>query len=289
MLAANRPFDELQAGDRFASYRIEATIGWGGSGIVYLARRDDGGAVALKVLRRAVAADPTSLERFRRESRSAAAIRHPHVVPQVDAGDVDGQPYLVSRYMAGGSLAARLLRSGPPDVDAGLTLIDQIADGLHALHQMGFVHRDVKAENILLEPDGVAALGDMGLARGPRDSTLTQTGQVMGTMDYLAPELIRGEAATPASDIYALGCVVFAALTGRLPFASASPFKTAFAHLEEAVPNPATLRPAIGPRLAAAMVTALAKVPEGRPATTLLYAQTIRLGRNADADRPDAG
>ena len=289
MLASNRPFDELRAGDRFASYRIEATIGWGGSGIVYLARRDDGGAVALKVLRRAVAADPTSLERFRRESRSAAAIRHPHVVPQVEAGDVDGQLYLVSRYMAGGSLAARLHRSGPLDVDAGLTLIDQIADGLHALHRMGYIHRDVKAENILLEPDGAAALGDMGLARGPRDLTVTQTGQVIGTMDYLAPELIRGGTATPASDIYALGCVVFAALTGRPPFASGSPFRTAFAHLEESVPYPATLRPSIGPHLAAAIVMALAKLPEDRPATTLIYTHTMRSARLADAHRRDAG
>jgi serine/threonine-protein kinase len=178
--------------------------------------------------------------------------------------------------MSGGSLADRLDRAGALGVPAAITLIGQIASGLSALHDAGFVHRDVKPANVLLEADGAAALGDLGLARGRGDTMLTLPGRAIGTLDYLAPELVRGVAASASTDVYALGCVAFAALTGSPPFAGRSAMQTAFAHLEEPPPNLATLRPEVGARLADAIATALAKAPEARPPGAEAYAAALR-------------
>jgi serine/threonine-protein kinase len=154
-------------------------------------------------------------------------------------------------------------------------LIIEIAAGLDAIHAAGLVHRDVTPGNVLLESDGSAALGDFGLTRGPRDTALTTPGRTVGTLDYLAPEVIRGARATPSSDVYALGCVAFAALSGSAPFAGRGLMQVAFAHLEERPRNPLAGRPDAPAVLGEAVLAALEKEPPRRPASAGAYASLL--------------
>jgi serine/threonine protein kinase len=263
--ADDRPA-ETRPGDRVGPYRLESVLGEGGAGVVYRAIREpDGGIVAVKLLRARMAADSVQLRRFEHEVRAARAIRHPHLVPLLDSGEESGRPYLVSRYMSGGSLAGRLQRSGPLEPRRAAHLIAQIAAGLAALHAAEIVHRDVTAGNVLLEPDGAGALGDFGLARGPRDTMLTRPGRALGTLDFLAPELLRGRRATPASDIYALGCVAFAALTGAPPFGGRGPMQAAYGHLEETPRDPCEGLAEAPHGLGEVVLAALRKEPSERP------------------------
>jgi len=164
------------------------------------------------------------------------------------------------------------LRSSSLGLEELLRLVAEIGGGLDALHRQGIVHRDLKPSNILLRADGSAALTDFGLAKGPAYTVLTRPGQVLGTLDYLAPELVRGEGATPASDIYALGCVAFECLAGRPPLADRSLFGVGAAHLEDEPPDP----PA-PPEVAWALRRALAKNPAARPPTATAYAHLLRV------------
>jgi len=265
-----------EPGDRVGPYRIEARVGEGGAGIVYRAVREpDGGIVALKLLRAAMARDPVLLRRFEHEIRAASAIRHPHLVAVLDSGTVGEQPYIVSRFMRGGSLATRIRDRGPLPPAEAVTVISQVGAGLDALHAAGIVHRDVTPGNILLEADGTAALADFGLARGPRDTVLTRAGRALGTLDVLAPELIRGSQATSASDVYALGCVAYAAITGAPPFSGRSPMQVAFGHLSETPSDPVVVIGVACPGLGAAVLAALAKEPRERPASAGTYARLL--------------
>jgi serine/threonine protein kinase len=265
-----------EPGDRIGPYRIEARVGEGGAGVVYRAVREpDGASVALKVLRAAMARDPVLLRRFEHELRAARAIRHPHLVAVLDSGTIGEQPYIVSRFMAGGSLATRIRDRGPLPPAEAVTVISQVGAGLDALHAAGIVHRDVTAGNVLLESDGTAALADFGLAKGPRDTVLTRAGRALGTLDVLAPELIRGSQATPASDVYALGCVAYAAIRGAPPFAGRGPMQVAFGHLSEIPSDPVVANVVAPPGLGAAVLAALAKDPGERPASAGLYGQLL--------------
>ena len=257
--------DETHIGD----YELEAELGSGAVGVVYRARSYDGTVVAIKVLRPALAHDELFRARFAHELRVAQEIHDRHLVRILDAGESEGQPYLVLEYVAGGSLGDRLKRERL-SLDELLRLVGEVAAGLDALHRSGLVHRDVKPSNILLRPDGSAALTDFGLAKSAAYTVLTRPGQVVGTLDYLAPELIRGEAATAASDIYALGCVAFESLTGSAPFADRSLLGVGTAHLEDEPPNP----PA-PPEVAWALLRALEKDPAARPPTAKMYAHLL--------------
>jgi serine/threonine-protein kinase len=267
--------EDLRPGDRIGSYRIDGIVGEGGAGIVFRAVREpDGGIVALKLLRTTAARDPVFARRFQHETRAARQLRHPNLVPLLDAGDDDGRPFIVSRYMAGGSLAERL-RGGPLTLPAAVRLVGEVAAGLDALHAAGIVHRDVTPGNVLLEPDGSAALGDFGLARSPRDTALTTPGRAVGTLDFLAPEVIRGTPASAASDIYALGCVAYAALSGAAPFSGGGMMQTAFGHLERVPGDPLAGRPGAPESLGRAVLVALAKEPSERPASATDYARAL--------------
>jgi serine/threonine protein kinase len=269
--------EELPPGTEFAGYRIEAMIGTGAAGIVYRARRaDDDGVVAIKVLRSAAAGDPVLRQRFEHEGRVIAAIRHPNLVPVLGVGTWDGRPYLVSRYMAGGSLATLLHDSELLPIGQAIRLIEQVSAGLDALHVAGIIHRDVKPANVLLERDGAAAVGDFGLARAPRDTVLTRPGQALGTIDYLAPEVIRGAAATSASDVYALGCLAFAVLSGAPPFGGRGYMQALFAHLEESPADPLMTRAGAPAALGLIVLQALEKDPGTRPPTAGAYARALR-------------
>ena len=204
----------------FGGYRIEAVAGRGGMGVVYRAvQLDLGRPVALKLIASDRAADPDFRERFQRESRMAAAIDHPNVVPVHGAGEQDGQLYLVMRYVRGTDLHALIKREGPLAPERAAAIVAQVASALDAAHAAGLVHRDVKPANVLLGGSGReehAYLSDFGLTRLLAAEThLTETGQWMGTIDFSAPEQLSGYRIDARADVYSLGCVLHAALSGH--------------------------------------------------------------------------
>ena len=256
---------------RIGEYEIECELGAGAVGVVYRARSRQGRTVALKVLHPTLAGDAELRSRLARELRIAQELRDPHLVACVGSGESTGRPYLVFEYIAGGSLAGRL-RAGTLTVAETLRLIADVAAGLEALHRRGLVHRDVKPSNVMLRDNGSAVVADFGLAKGAPHTALTQPGQVLGTLDYLAPELVRGGEATPASDIYSLGCVAFECLAGSPPFADRSLLGVGTAHLEDDPPDP----PA-PPEVAWALLRALEKDPAARPASATMYSNLLRV------------
>jgi serine/threonine protein kinase len=250
-------------------------------GIVFRAVRDDGETVALKVLKPAYTDDDSYERRFRREARVASEVRHRHLVPVLDAGEVGGRRYLTVAYVPGVSLKARLATERTLSLDASLLLVAEVGSGLDALHRHGLVHRDVKPSNILLDEEGAAALTDFGLAKGPDDSALTETGMVVGTIDYLAPELIAGGEATPASDIYALGCVAYECLAGSPPFATENVLEAIAAHLDAEPQDVSRERRDVPLALGAALLRALAKKPDERPRTARAYVHMLAVSARA--------
>jgi hypothetical protein len=230
---------ELAPGDEFAGCRIEAVAGRGGMGVVYRATELSlGRPVALKLLAPERAGDPAFRDRFQRESRMAAAIDHPNVIPVYAAGEHDGSLYLVIRYVGGTDLHALLRERGALGPELAAELVAQVAWGLDAAHAAGLVHRDVKPANVLLAGEH-AYLSDFGLTRfAGSDTQLTQSGEWIGTVEYCSPEQLRGERTDARADVYSLGCVLHAALTGRPPFAHGTVPATMHAHLYENPPAP---------------------------------------------------
>ena len=277
--------EDLQPGANLGPYLLESQLGEGGMGIVFKAVHEPSGdIVALKVLRRELSHDDTYRRRFSHEARAAQAVRHRHLVPVLEEGEFDGRTYLAVGYVEGRTLEDRIQAEGPLPVDDILVLSYQVATALDALHHQELVHRDIKPSNIMLDAQGDAWLTDFGLAKGRAYTVLTKPGQVMGTLDYLAPELIRGDQATPASDMYALGCVLYECLSGQPPFAEKSVFQVGVAHLEEEPPDPASTRSEISPEFTWALMRALEKDPGRRPPTGVGYAQMLRVaarGREA--------
>ncbi|HEX2110616.1 MAG TPA: serine/threonine-protein kinase [Gaiellaceae bacterium] len=260
---------------RLGPYRLEEVLGEGRMGVVYRAVRDaDGAVVALKVLRRELSDDHAYVRRFEREGEIASGLDHPHLVPVVDRGNAEGRRFLAARYVRGRSLAERLGES--PLVPLELArVVAHVGSALDELHRRGLVHRDVKPANILLDERDAAVLTDFGVARGAADSTLTRIGRVVGTVDYLAPEVIRGSSATAASDIYSLGCVAYECAVGRPPFGERSVPEACAAHLREPPPDPGSLNPDLPAALVRALLTALAKDPARRPATGAAYGRLL--------------
>jgi eukaryotic-like serine/threonine-protein kinase len=257
-------------------YTLEEPLGEGVTGLVYRAT----GGVAVKLLRPERAAERVPRARFLREARVAVRIESRHVVPILEVGEAEGVMYLVMPLYAE-SLAGRLGRVGALSVDEGADLAAQLARGLDALHTAGILHRDVKPSNVLLEEDGTAALADFGLARAPDSTRLTHEGQLLGSLHYLAPELIEGAEATVASDVYALGCLMYEALVGEPPFAGRSAAEIGYAQLAEAPPDPRERRPELSPELAAALLSPLEKEPSARPTTATALARMLHLARSA--------
>jgi len=230
---------ELEPGDEFAGCRIEAVAGRGGMGVVYRATELSlGRPVALKLLAPDRAGDHEFRERFQRESRMAAAIDHPNVIPVYAAGEHHGSLYLVMRYVGGTDLHALLREQGALEPERAAELVAQVAAALDAAHAAGLVHRDVKPANVLLADDH-AYLSDFGLTRlAASETSLTESGRWIGTVEYSSPEQLRGERTDARADVYSLGCVLFAALTGRPPFAHGTVPATMLAHLHDPPPRP---------------------------------------------------
>jgi serine/threonine protein kinase len=267
----------ITVGGALGPYRIEAVLGEGATGTVYRAlRASDEEHVALKVLRRELSLNETYRRRFEHEARAAREVTHRHLVPIVDAGEAEGRYYLAFRFVEGRSLHEWIESDGPLARDDIVRLGAEVGGALDALHTHGLVHRDVKPSNVLMDAGGSSALTDFGLARGPAYTVLTRPGQVVGTLDYLAPELIRGSPATSATDIYALGCVVFECIAGTPPFAGRGLFEVGAAHLQEDPPDPGAGRGDIPAALSWAVARALSKNPEERPPTGTAFGHLLR-------------
>jgi streptogramin lyase len=250
----------MSAGATFAGYRVESLVGRGGMGVVY--RATDLSLerpVALKLIAPELADDERFRARFLREPRLAAALDHPSVVPIYEAGEHEGQLYLAMRYVKGSDLKSLLERDEGLSPERSLSILAQIADALDAAHRRGLVHRDVKPGNVLLDDDGHAYLTDFGITKR-RGGDSTETGQLVGTLDYLAPEQIRGEDVDGRADCYALACVLYECLAGIPPFRRATEAETLWAHIYDE-PAPLPEHAALSPVLD----RALAKTREDRP------------------------
>src|SRR5439155_9836228 len=266
---------ELAAGDVLGGYRLEEPLGEGGMGLVFRAAREsDGATVAVKVLKAAFVDDELYKQRFLHEGRAAMDVRHENLVPIFEAGEVDGRHFLAVAYVAGPTLQEHIKREGPLAVDEIVRLASGLAAGLDPLHEREIVHRDLKSSNVLLA-NGTAMLTDFGLAKGAGYTVLTKPGQVMGTLEYMAPELIRGEPATRASDLYALGCLVYECAAGKTPFGDRSLFEVGIAHLDEEPSDPGAGRSDWSQLLSSAVLEALRKEPELRPGSATAYADLL--------------
>jgi serine/threonine-protein kinase len=265
-----------RVGEDFGPYKLEGVLGEGGMAIVYRAVRNaDRETVALKVMKPELNRDETFRRRFVHEARTAAAVRHPNLVPIFDAGEVDEWSYLAFAYVEGRTLEDRIRDDGALPTRDVLRIAREVAGALDALHAQDVVHRDVKTSNIFLDASGSALLGDFGLARGRTYTALTKPGQVVGTLDYLAPELIRGKQATAASDVYALGCTIYECVAGKAPFGDRTVFEVGLAHLEEEPADPAPGRDDWSPQLTWALLRALEKDPERRPPSATAFATML--------------
>jgi serine/threonine-protein kinase len=272
------PGTDPPIGTELLGYRIESVLGQGGMGIVYLAedlrlkRR-----VALKLLSPKLADDETFRRRLLQESELAASLDHPNIVPIYEAGETDGQIFISMRYVDGSDLK-RLLREGPLTAERALDIVSQIASALDAAHTRGLVHRDVKPSNVLIAPgagrEGAdhVYLADFGLMKRRAEHVGRGQEQLLGTIEYVAPEQIRGDEVDGRADVYSLGCVLYECLAGWPPFADRSDAATLFAHLHEVAP---TL-----PELEDVLSKALAKSPDHRYATCrdLVDAARVSLG-----------
>jgi serine/threonine protein kinase len=268
---------EPQPGDSVGPYRIESMIGEGGMGRVFRATAPNGDVVALKVVKAELARDDVFRRRFEREAGTAARVNHTNVVPVLGTGEHNGVPYMAQQFITGGSLEDKIKREKQLALKESVDLCTQVADGLDALHAEGLIHRDVKPGNILLDGEGKAYITDFGLMKDREASVLTRPGQALGSMDYMAPEQIRGEEVTAQSDVYALGCVMIECLTGKPPFADRQGMRILWAHLQEDPPDPSAERDDVPPDVGWAITRALEKEPEKRPPTATAYAHMVRI------------
>jgi hypothetical protein len=269
---------DVSTGSRIAGYRIEGVAGHGGMGVVYQATQLAlGRRVALKLISPVLADDPRFRERFKRESRLAASIDHPNVIPVYEAGEIDGFLFLSMRWVEGTDLATLIGRSGGLEPRRATRIVAQVAAALDAAHEHGLVHRDVKPANVLITGRGEHAyLTDFGLVKRIAGSgDLTRSGELVGTLDYVAPEQIAGKGSDARSDIYSLGCLLFHCLTGRVPFATSDEIAKIYAHLTETPPAVSESVPELSGGLDAVVARALSKEPSDR------YASAGDLGRAA--------
>lgn len=245
-------------------YEVGAVIGRGGMGDVHHGRDLRlGREVAIKFLRADLAAQPLVRTRFEDEARAAARLSHPSVVIVFDSGEAEGRPYLVMECLPGRTLADELVE-GPISEERAMSVAADMLGALEAAHRLGIIHRDVKPGNILWTSDGRAKLADFGIAKSAEALDHTMTGQIIGTPAYLAPERLEGRPATPESDLYSLGVVLYEALIGVKPFQSDTPIGMAYAIHAGPAPLVQELRPDVDPRLAATIDGALVKEPEQR-------------------------
>ncbi|RDH76799.1 serine/threonine protein kinase [Mycolicibacterium moriokaense] len=253
-------------GSRFGPYELHSLIGVGGMGEVYRAYDTvKERMVAVKVLRAEMAADKSYQARFRRESRVAARLQEPHVIPVHDFGDIDGTLYIDMRLVEGASLKDELRANGPLEPRRAASIIAQVAAALDAAHADGLVHRDIKPENVLLTADDFAYLVDFGIAHGEGDASVTSTGLIIGSCAYMAAERFAGGQVGPAADIYSLTCLLYECLTGRSPFETGGDLRQLMsAHMFSPPPRPSIMRRGVTRAFDDVVARGMAKKPSDR-------------------------
>jgi eukaryotic-like serine/threonine-protein kinase len=246
-------------------YRLEARIGSGGMSTVYRALDETlERQVAIKLMNREVTSDSDQLERFRREARAVAQLSHPHIVGVIDAGEDDGRPYIVFEYVEGETLKERIRRLGRLPIAEAVAYAIEIARALGAAHAQHIIHRDVKPQNVLIDPEGSAKVTDFGIARTLEEEGLTAAGRVLGTTDYVSPEQALGQHVNGQSDLYSLGVVLYEMLTGEVPFKGDSQVAVAMKHVRDEIPDVQVKRPEVSAALAVVVDTATAKHQDDR-------------------------
>jgi eukaryotic-like serine/threonine-protein kinase len=278
-------------------YELQDVAGSGGMSSVYRARDTVlERTVAIKILHDHLSDDPEYVERFRREARALAQLNHPNIVTVIDRGEFEGRQFIVFEHVEGENLRELIEREGQLPVDRALALVHQVARGLAFAHDHGVVHRDVKPHNVLIDEDGVAKVTDFGIARSlePADG-LTETGTLLGTSEYIAPEQASGARVDERSDQYSLAAVLYELLTGEPPYTGDNFMAVAMKHIQQPVPSVRDVRPDVSPRLDAIIARAMAKRPEDRfPSTEAMMAAlgAARVGTGSTplpVARPDDG
>ena len=270
--------DMPEEGDTFGGYELGELLGEGGMGKVFRATGPDGEVVALKLLRTELGGDDGFRRRFEREATMATKVDHSHIVKTRIAGEHDGILFITQEFISGGALNERLEEEEQLPLADTVKICTQVASGLDAMHAVGLVHRDIKPHNIMLDDDGTAYIADFGLAKDREASTvLTRLGQALGSLDYMAPEQIRGAEIDARADVYALGCVIFECLTGKAPFADRKGMQVMWAHLREDPPDPCAEREELPKSVGWSITKALAKEPEERPPTATAYARMLQM------------
>jgi len=276
-------FSEFTPGSQIAGYRVEEQIGRGGMAVVYRAydpRLDR--HVALKILAPSLAADEAFRQRFIRESRAAAAVDHPHIIPVFDAGEANAVLFIAMRFVRGRDVRTLLDDTGPLPPARAVEIVDQVASALDAAHERGLVHRDVKPGNMLLDSSSGGRhdhvyLADFGLSKRSLAQTgLTSQGQFLGTLDYVAPEQIEGHAVDGRADLYALACATFELLSGAPPFKREAGLAIAFAKLSEPPPRISTRRADLPSAVDDVLTRAMARAPEARYRTCGEFTAVLR-------------
>lgn len=283
---------DTRIGTELAGYRLEALLGRGGMSVVY--RAEDlrlKRKVALKLLTPELAEDERFRERFLRESEIAVSLDHPYIVPVYDAGEVEGLLYIAMRYVEGSDLQVLLRQTGALKPGHAVALVAQVGDALDVAHERGLVHRDVKPSNVLIT--GRAGkqhcyLTDFGLTKSVSDRTgLTDSGQMVGTVDYVAPEQIQGGPVDGRADVYSLACLLYQCMTGEVPFKHDNDVAVIYAHLEDAPPKASERRPDLPPELDAALAKGMAKHRDERWSTCGEFVEAAHMAiRETDAARP---
>jgi len=269
---------DARIGSEVAGYRIVSVLGQGGMGTVYLAEQTSPRRnVVVKLLRPDLSRDEAFRQRFVHESEAAASTEHPNIVPIYSAGEADGVLYIAMRYVEGDDLRHLISNRGPLPPDRAIEIVSQIASALDVAHARGLVHRDVKPGNILLDEGGNAYLSDFGLIkRSTVDTGLTETGQFMGSIEYCAPEQIRGDEVDGRADVYSLACVLYESIAGRPPFQRDTEVATLYAHLEQDPPRLASDGSGPVRELDPVVAKAMAKRPSDRYASAGEFARAAR-------------
>jgi predicted Ser/Thr protein kinase len=267
----------LRTGQELAGYRVDDQLASGGMGVVYRATQLSlGRTVALKVLAPHLSSDPAFGERFRREAALQARLEHPNIVTVYETGESDEGLFLAMQFVEGTDLT-RLIEAGDLSPDRALRLLEQVASALDAAHEAGLVHRDVKPQNVLVDGRDRAYLADFGLTKSSGSCGITRTGAYLGSLDYVSPEQVRGDAVTPASDRYALAAVLYECLVGEVPFACDTEAALLYAHVSEPPPRISDRRPELPRTLDDVLARGLAKDPAWR------YPTATQLVRDAQA------
>src|SRR5262245_31305469 len=265
-------------GRTIGRFEILSELGRGGMAVVYRARQTDlERTVALKVLPPELSLDQSYIARFRQEARSAAALEHPHIVPIYEVGAAEGLQYIAMKYIAGRTLKDDVQERGALPIPQAAALLEQVADALDYAHSQGVIHRDIKPSNIMVAQNGWVYLTDFGLARGSTTSGLTMAGTVMGTPEYMSPEQAQGLATIgPPTDIYALGVVLYALLTGNMPSQADTPMGMLIARLQYAPRPPREYRGDLPMPVEDVIMRALARRSEARYATDGALVQALK-------------